>query len=88
MATKKHITGNDESPSGAVDQAAFEKVIRDNLSPEGVTAIIAFLRPASSYAPATDEGKQALQQVGWFADTLQAMLGVEEYNHLVDEIGL
>jgi hypothetical protein len=39
---------NDERLSGAVDQEAFEKVIRDNLSPESVATIIAFLQPGAS----------------------------------------
>ena len=43
---------NDERMNGAVDQEAFEKVIRDNLSPEGVASIIAFLQPAAFYKPA------------------------------------
>lgn len=80
--------GNDERMSGAVDQEAFEKVIRDNLSPEGVAAIIAFLQPAAFYKPANDEARQASWQVAWFADTLTEMLGVEEYNRLIDELGL
>lgn len=78
----------DERMSGAVDQKAFERAIRDNLSPEGVVAIIAFLRPAEAYRPASEAGRQALQQVAWLADTLLEMVGVEEHNRLLDEIGL
>lgn len=74
--------------SGAVDQEAFEKVMRDNLSPEGVAAIIAFLQPVAFHKPMTDGQRQALLQVEWFVDTLFEMLGAEEYNRLVDEIGL
>jgi hypothetical protein len=79
---------NDERMSGAVDQDAFEKVIRDNLSPEAVASIIAFLQPAAFYKPANQEAMRALQQVEWFADTLTAMLGVEEHNRLMEELGL
>ena len=32
---------NQERMSGAIDQEAFERVIRENLSPEGVATIIA-----------------------------------------------
>ena len=79
---------NDERMSGAVDQEAFEKVIRDNLSPEGVASIIAFLQPAAFYKPANEEALRALRQVEWFADTLTEMLGVEEHNRLMEELGL
>jgi len=79
---------NDERQSGAVDQEAFEKVIRDNLSPEAVATIIAFLQPAAFYRPANDEAMQALRQVEWLANTLTDMLGVEEHNRLMEELGL
>jgi hypothetical protein len=79
---------NDERMSGAVDQDAFEKVIRDNLSPEAVATIIAFLQPAAFYKPANEDAMQALRQVEWFADTLTEMLGVEEHNRLMEELGL
>ena len=74
--------------SGAVDQETFEKVIRDNLSPEAVATVIAFLQPAAFYKPANEQAVQALRQVEWFADTLTAMLGVEEHNRLMEELGL
>ena len=77
-----------EPMSGAVDQEAFEKVIRDNLSPEGIATIVAFLQPAAFYKPANEDAVQALRQVEWFADTLTAMLGVEEHNRLMEELGL
>lgn len=79
---------NDARQSGAVDQEAFEKVIRDNLSPEAVASIIAFLQPAAFYRPANDYALQALRQVEWFANTLTDMLGVEEHNRLMEELGL
>lgn len=79
---------NDEPMIGAVDQEAFEKVIRDNLSPEGVAAVIAFLQSAAFYRPANEEAMQALRQVEWLANTLIDMLGVEEHNRLLEELGL
>jgi len=78
----------DERQTGAVDQEAFEKVIRDNLSPEGVATIIAFLQPAAFYKPANDDALQALKQVEWFADTLTELLGVDEHNRLMEKLGL
>lgn len=79
---------DDEHMSGAVDQEAFEKVIRDNLSPEAVATIIAFLQPAAFYKPANEDALQALRQVEWFADTLTEMLGVDEHNRLMEKLGL
>jgi hypothetical protein len=79
---------NDERMSGAVDQEAFERVVRDNLSPEVVATIIAFLQPAALYRPANEDAMQALRQVEWFANTLTDMLGVEEHNRLMEELGL
>jgi hypothetical protein len=79
---------SDERMHGAVDQAAFEKVIRDNLSPEAVATIIAFLQPAAHYRPADERAMQALREVEWFADTLTALLGVEECQRLFEELSL
>ncbi len=82
------IKHNTDRTSGAVDQEAFEKVIRDNLSPEGVATIIVFLQPATCYKPANDYAKQALLQVEWLTNALIDMLGVQEHNRLMDELGL
>lgn len=74
--------------NGAVDQAAFENAIRDNLSPEAVAAIIALLQTAGNYRNGTPENERAINQVVWFHDTLLDMIGVEGFNQLVEEIGL
>ncbi|MGD9719898.1 MAG: hypothetical protein AB7O59_01640 [Pirellulales bacterium] len=79
---------DDERGCGAVDQEAFEKVVRDNLSPEGVATIIAFLQPAAFYRPANEEAVNGLRQAEWLADTLTDMLGVDEVNRLMEELGL
>lgn len=79
---------NDDRGCGAVDQEAFEKVVRDNLSPEGVATIIAFLQPAAFYKPANEEAINGLRQAEWLADTLTDMLGVDEVNRLMEELGL
>lgn len=78
---------NNERPSGAVDQEAFEKVIRDNLSPEGVAALVMALQSAGSLSVATPAGEQALRQVIWFRDTLLKLIGVETFNQTMDELG-
>jgi|GEM_PF-1562356 len=75
---------NNERPSGAVDQAAFETVIRENLSPEGVAALVMALQPATSMRATTPEGEQALRQVLWFHNTLLDMIGVETFNRTAD----
>lgn len=79
---------NDGRMCGAVDQPLFEKVINDNLSPEAIATIIAFLQPAAFYKTDNADAEQALRQVEWFADTLTEMLGVEEHNRLMDKLGL
>jgi hypothetical protein len=68
MAKRKRIPA-----AGAVDQAAFERAIRDNLSPEGVVAIIALLQ---------------LDQVAWFRETLLEMIGVDDFNEVIERIEL
>ncbi len=79
---------NNERMSGAIDQEAFERMIRDNLSPAGVATIIAFLQPATMYKAPTEEATQGLLELEWFANTLIDFLGVDEYNRLLDELGL
>jgi len=79
---------NDDQTGGAVDQEAFENAIRDNMSPEGVAATIAFLQVASSYHPANEEAVRAFRQVAWLRNTLTEMIGVDEFNRLINEIGL
>jgi hypothetical protein len=81
-------TNDDNRMSGAVDQEAFEKVIRDNLSPEGVATIIAFLQVAAFDKPANEDALNGLRQAEWLADTLTEMLGVDEVNRLFEELGL
>ena len=80
---------NERIPAtGAVEQTAFEQVIRDNLSPEGGATVIAFLQPAAFYKPANADALAALQQVEWLADTLTEMLGADEHNRLMEKLGL
>ena len=78
---------NAERMIGAVDQAAFEQAIRDNLSPEGVAALVMALQPAGSLRATTPEGEQAIQQVLWFRNTLLDMIGVKNFNRQMEELG-
>lgn len=77
-----------ERMSGAIDQEAFERAIRENLSPEGVATIIAFLQPATMAKAPTEQATRGLRELEWFANTLIDLLGVAEYNRLLDELGL
>jgi hypothetical protein len=76
-----------ERMSGAVDQEAFEQVIRENLSPEGVAALVMALQSAGSIQATTPEGDQAIQQVVWFHNTLLDMIGVKTFNQTMNELG-
>ena len=78
---------NAERMSGAVDQEAFEQVIRENMSPEGVAALVMALQSAGSIRTKTPEGEQALQQVIWFHNTLLDMIGVTTFNQTMNELG-
>ena len=81
---------NDEEVrmSGAVDQEAFEHVIRENLSPVGVATIAAFLSPATMHKAPTEEGQQGMRELEWFVNTLIELVGVDEYNRLLEELNL
>lgn len=74
--------------AGAVDQAAFEKVIHGNLSPHGIATVIAFLQPAAFYRPANEAALEGLRQAEWLAETLTELLGAEEHTRLLEELGL
>jgi hypothetical protein len=78
---------SEERMSGAVNQKAFEKVMRDNLSPEGVAALVMALQTAGSITTTTPEGAQAMEQVLWFRNTLLEMIGVETFNQTMDDLG-
>ena len=90
---------DDDRMSGAVDQEAFEAVIRDNLSPEGVATIVACLRAAAVQKAClradthrqvpSEEAQRGLRQAEWFANTLIDLLGGDgEYERLRAELGL
>lgn len=81
-------TRDDACAGGAVDQKAFEDVMKANLSPEGLTAVVATLRVASVHRPRNEKARAALREVEWLADTLRDLVGVRTYNRLIDELGL
>ena len=50
---------------------------------------IAYLRAAEfGNQPDNDRALAALREVEWLADALTEMLGVDEHNRLIDELGL
>jgi hypothetical protein len=81
------MTTNNDS-TGDANVGALTTAIRECLSPEAVATVIAFLQPAAFYKPANDDAMKALQEVEWLADTLTEMLGVDEHNRLMEELGL
>ena len=57
--------------------------LKDNLSPEAVATIIAYLQPARTNNPDVD------RQVRWFSDRLTDLVGGDEaFNRLCEELGL
>jgi len=70
------------------NSAALEHALRECLSPEGVATVIAYLRAADMHRPKEPKQLAAVREVEWLADRLTAMLGVEEYNRLLDELAL
>lgn len=71
------------------DRAVFEAAIRDNLTPEAVATIIAYLQPADSRRPETAEQAEAYRQVRWLSDALTELVGGPTIvGELFDEMGL
>ena len=78
MARTKNVTN-----SGANAQADLATAIRENLSPEAVAAIIAYLQPV-----ATKDAK-VNAEVEWFGRQLAELLGdYEQVNRLMEYVGL
>jgi hypothetical protein len=82
------MTTNNDRTGGNANVEALTSAIRECLSPEAVATVIAFLQPAAFDKPANDDARKALQEVEWLADTLTEMLGVDEHNRLMEELGL
>ena len=60
----------------------LDDAIRDNLSPEAVVAIAAHIRAASCKTASVNKEMQ------WFANHLVNLIGIENYNPIIEEIGL
>ncbi len=67
---------------------ALVNALRDNLSPEGMATIIAFLSAARYDIGKNKEARKGLMELAWLADTLTEQLGSENYSRLLEELGL
>jgi len=69
--------------AGSADVDAMFDLLRDNLSPEAVTSIVAHIQGASTNDPMVD------QQVRWFGERLVKLLGGNAaYAQHLEELGL
>ena len=60
-----------------------QEVLRDNLSPEAVAAIVSYLQPVSTRDSAVNK------EVAWFSEQLVELLGgYEQQTRLANELGL
>jgi len=66
----------------AIDEGDLTAALKDNLSPQAVAAIAAYLTAARV------KNRRVQRQIEWFAGMLVDMLGVDEFNRLIDEVGL
>jgi hypothetical protein len=66
----------------AIDEGDLAPALKDNLSPQAVAAIAAYLTAARV------KNRQVQRQIEWFAGMLVDMLGVDEFNRLIEEVGL
>jgi len=70
-------------PDDPQPQDLLTDALRDNLSPQAIATIIAYLQPAH----VNDANVQ--RQVQWFSELLiQTLGGPEQFNRLADEVGL
>jgi len=69
-------------PEGIDEQDLFD-ALKDDLSPEAIAAIVAYLQPAHTNNDAVN------RQLRWFADQLTELVGGhEQQGHLAEEVGL
>lgn len=64
------------------DEAELFEHLREQLSPEAVAAIAAWLQPASTNNLEVD------RQIQWLIDKIIEMLGADQYNALCEDLGL
>lgn len=69
------------SYSGSGEEV-LKDVLRDSFSPQAVAAISAYLRSAETKVESVNK------EISYMADLLMNMVGVDEYNRLIEEVGL
>jgi len=66
----------------AIDEGDLLTALKDNLSPQAITAIAAYL------GSAVTKNEEVNRQVCWFRDQLIELVGgLDRYNQLSDELG-
>lgn len=67
----------------AIDEQDLFDALQDNLSPQAVAAVVAYLQPATTNNDAVN------RQLRWFAERLTELVGgPEQLARLGDELGL
>ena len=70
-------------PDNPRDEDVLFEAMKDNLSPEAVAVIIAYLQPVKTKNGNVD------RQVAWFRDRLVELVGGDKaFNQLCEELGL
>ncbi|MFO8012077.1 MAG: hypothetical protein R6X20_02110 [Phycisphaerae bacterium] len=71
-----------QEPAGIDEQDLFD-ALKDNLSPQAVAAIVAYLQPANT------SNSEVNRQLGWLSERLTDLVGgPEQLDRLTDELGL
>ena len=77
-----HAQAAIQEPAGIDEQDLFD-ALKDNLSPQAVAAVVAYLQPARTSNPEVD------RQLRWLADRLIDLVGgPDALDRLTDELGL
>ncbi|MFO8011899.1 MAG: hypothetical protein R6X20_01200 [Phycisphaerae bacterium] len=77
-----HAQAAIQEPVGIDEQDLFD-ALKDNLSPQAVAAIVAYLQPANTSNPEVN------RQLRWLADRLTDLVGgPDQLDRLTDELGL
>ena len=64
------------------DDAELFDHLREQLSPEAIVSIAAWLQPA------TTNNHSVNREVAWFQSRLVEMVGTTQYNRIADDLGL
>jgi hypothetical protein len=70
------------------DIKRLREALQENLSPETICLIAAYLQPGTSHSGGGEEGEAARAQLEWFHDQLVEMLGVKQMNEMMEVVGV